>query len=180
MALLVLDDYIERINELYKGDMVFALTVPNGIQILQPGVYDSGFNLSNHLNAIRDGDGEPLWFIKDYPIIDAQRQIYEDTGSLKSAMVDNRNDYGVADDVDQILAYFKSEVDDPDTTYIIGATVVKRNPGGRGGWRWHKWGPYIGTRKPTMEYLDDEPEIDSVMVFHLYQITERFPQATTV
>ena len=38
-------------------------------------------------------------------------------------------------------------------------------------WRWHKWGPYIGTKEPKCEYLYDEPEIDKVVIFELYEIS---------
>lgn len=40
----------------------------------------------------------------------------------------------------------------------------------QGGWRWHKWGPYIGNQRPTAEYLYDEPDIETVYTFHVYEI----------
>jgi len=39
-----------------------------------------------------------------------------------------------------------------------------------GGWRWHKWGEYIGTQNPQMEYIHDEPEIEKVYVYHIYEL----------
>jgi len=40
----------------------------------------------------------------------------------------------------------------------------------QGGWRWHKWGPYIGTKQPRHEYLYDEgPEITRVCLFQIYE-----------
>lgn len=40
-------------------------------------------------------------------------------------------------------------------------THVAKNPVSEGGgWRWRKWGEYIGDGEPTREYLDDEPEFD--------------------
>jgi len=39
-----------------------------------------------------------------------------------------------------------------------------------GGWRWHKWGPYIGGGKPKCEYLDDETGFDDgVYCYHVYE-----------
>ena len=38
------------------------------------------------------------------------------------------------------------------------------------GWRWHKWGPYIGTQDPQCEYLADEPEIKEVFVYRFIQL----------
>jgi hypothetical protein len=39
-----------------------------------------------------------------------------------------------------------------------------------GGWRWHKWGKYIGDQNPMCEYIADEPEIDFVYVYNLYKV----------
>lgn len=39
-----------------------------------------------------------------------------------------------------------------------------------GGWRWHKWGPYIGVQNPQCEYLYDEKNIDVVYTYHIYEI----------
>jgi hypothetical protein len=33
------------------------------------------------------------------------------------------------------------------------------------GWRWHKWGEYVGLHAPQREYLHDEPLIETVYVF---------------
>ena len=158
MALLDIDELIEPINALLK-DSYFS--VLGDLKIVQTGVYDGHFNLSNALSGIVDDQLQPVWKLEDYPL--------SNTGNYERA------DYGVADDVEQVLEYFKPEVDDPDKTYVIGLTKIQRdleNKGKGGGWRWHKWGSYIGTQEPTMEYLDDEPEIESIVVFHLYQIIE--------
>lgn len=40
---------------------------------------------------------------------------------------------------------------------------------GGGGWRWEKWGPYIGTQRSVADYLHDEPDIDYVYTFHVYK-----------
>mgnify|MGYP000984510367 FL=1 len=43
------------------------------------------------------------------------------------------------------------------------------NKGKGGGWRWHKWGEYLGNGTPTCEHLDDEDEFnDGVYVYHMY------------
>ena len=65
----------------------------------------------------------------------------------------------------------------PNVDYVLGVTPVNRdlsNKGKGGGWRWRKWGPYIGVKTPTTEYLDDEPEIDSVLVYHLYEVSHAY------
>ena len=67
--------------------------------------------------------------------------------------------YGVADNIEQILNYHKEEFIDTPEKYILFYTKIyqhKENAGEWGGWRWHKWGPYIGNLNPQCEYLDDE------------------------
>ena len=84
--------------------------------------------------------------------------------------------YGVADNIDQIKEYYKEEIKDPDKKYFIYVTPVYPDPelkGSRMGWRWHKWGEYIGKLNPQCEYLDDEDfvnDIEYVICFHLVML----------
>jgi hypothetical protein len=56
----------------------------------------------------------------------------------------------------------------------VAFTHVAKDPenaGNGGGWRWHKWGEYIGTGQPTTEYLDDEEKFnDGIYTYHIEQI----------
>lgn len=87
-----------------------------------------------------------------------------------------KNTYGVADNVEQIKKYYKDQVEDPEKKYAICVTPVwqeKENAGNGGGWRWHKWGEYIGELNPQYEYLDDEDfgdDFEYVLVFTIYKI----------
>lgn len=79
--------------------------------------------------------------------------------------------YGVSDGPANLLAVVTT-LQDPDRKFIALLTKVQRdvsNKGRGGGWRWHKWGEYIGRHTPTTEYLDDEPEIDFVYCYHIYE-----------
>lgn len=88
----------------------------------------------------------------------------------------HKSQYGVADNIEQVKQYFKEEIQDPDNDYFITYTKVyqdKANAGIGGGWRWHKWGEYIGNLNPICEYLDDEnfgDDFEFVIVFHLYRL----------
>lgn len=57
--------------------------------------------------------------------------------------------------------------------FISTGIVIKEEQPKEMGWRWHKWGPYIGDKKPTTEYLYDEPDFDYVM---LWSIKEAIPE----
>ena len=78
--------------------------------------------------------------------------------------------YGVCDDYQQILDQCSEIEAEPDREFFIRLTPVRREDQERqGGWRWHKWGEYIGTHKPEHEYLYDEKGIDIVYCFHIFE-----------
>jgi hypothetical protein len=78
--------------------------------------------------------------------------------------------YGVCDNFEQVLAA-NPELEDPRRKFVVTLTpVVKASQSPDGGWRWHKWGEYIGTQNRSgCEYLYDEPEIEQVLCFHIYE-----------
>lgn len=83
------------------------------------------------------------------------------------------NPYGVCDGVDNLLEAMPV-LQDQARQFVVTLTKVERdvsNKGLGGGWRWHKWGPYIGKHEPTMEHLDDEPDIEAVYCYHVYEKT---------
>lgn len=87
--------------------------------------------------------------------------------------------YGVADNVEQIKEFYKEQIESTDEKFVIAVTPVwqdKENTGKGGGWRWHKWGEYIGDLNPQHEYLDDEDfgeDFEYVLCFHLYWVKEK-------
>lgn len=81
----------------------------------------------------------------------------------------SRNSYGVCDSVEQLLAHFP-ELEAPGREFVVTLTEVRKaDQSPTGGWRWHKWGPYIGNHNPQYEYLYDEEGIDAVLVYHIYE-----------
>lgn len=78
--------------------------------------------------------------------------------------------YGVCDNYKQILECHKDIISD-NKNYVIGlSTVERKNQDENGGWRWHKWGEYIGNQNPQHEYLYDDTHIDKVYCYHIYEI----------
>jgi len=73
--------------------------------------------------------------------------------------------HGVADDVAQVIAHVDAEALGFPCCLVL--TPVARRFEKPDGWRWRKFGPYIGTRTPRAEYLADEPEIEEIVVFAL-------------
>ena len=80
--------------------------------------------------------------------------------------------YGVADNVEQIKNHYLPLLDNS-KNYCIGISIVKKSEQESwGGWRWHKWGEYIGEQNPQCEYLYNEPEIEEVMVYSIILLEE--------
>ena len=62
-------------------------------------------------------------------------------------------------------------LNNPNKNFVIGLSTVERDrQPSDGGWRWHKWGEYIGNQNPEHEYLYDDIHIDKVYCFHIYEI----------
>ena len=83
------------------------------------------------------------------------------------------NCYGVCDTPQQFMEDYGKVLKDDERTFIVTFCKIEKDPenkGKGGGWRWHKWGPYVGHGIPTTEYLDDEESFDAgVYVYHIYQ-----------
>jgi len=82
-----------------------------------------------------------------------------------------RLNYGVCDDIEQVLNHYRDLLDRHDLYFCISFYRLERDTEPpQNGWRWEKWGPYIGKQQPQRRYLFDEPLIESVYVFQLIQL----------
>lgn len=80
--------------------------------------------------------------------------------------------YGVCDSPDAFAAEFGELLETDPRSLIVSFVRMRRDEQpAQGGWRWHKWGPYVGKQESTMEYLYDEPEIEEVYTYHVYEVT---------
>ena len=78
--------------------------------------------------------------------------------------------FGVCDTPDQFIERYEKYLDDSEDEYIVGFTVLKKcDQESKGGWRWSKWGTYIGDMDPKAEYLYDEPIIDQVCIYGIFR-----------
>ena len=82
--------------------------------------------------------------------------------------------YGVCDTVEQVKEKYSKWLNDTELKFCISFTkVTKSEQDANGGWRWHKWGEYIGKLNPQCEYLDDEDfgdDFQYVITFTLYAV----------
>lgn len=86
--------------------------------------------------------------------------------------------YGVCDNASQVLEYY-NELYEANKDYmkdknfiILLSPIFKEDQPETGGWRWYKWGEYIGKYKSEYEYLYDEKEIDYVLCFQIIEVEE--------
>ncbi len=95
---------------------------------------------------------------------------FYDAPQLRDKDDEEFSNYGVCDDVKQIIERCPTIERDPNRKFVITLKAVIADEQPRsGGWRWHKWGPYIGVHEPQCEYLHDEPEIQKVYVYHVFE-----------
>lgn len=127
---------------------------------LRKGVY-----LSNRFTNSYDLDPADGWggMGSEYPNLgELQKFGGHELGSF--------NAYGVCDTFEQVLEQCPELEADPNREFVLFVVkVCKDDQPEQGGWRWHKWGPYIGTHQPECEYLYDEVGIEHVYCYHIHE-----------
>jgi len=135
----------------YIHDQILSMIGQGGSNVaVQKGIYMSpSFSFGNQIKEKKNG----------YPEFDDNYEY---------------SPYGVCDNVEQVLERYKQWLDLPDRKFCISFTKVSKSEQSEsGGWRWHKWGEYIGVKNPQMEYLYDESDdIQEVYCYHIYEILE--------
>lgn len=122
------------------------------------GVYNSDF----------DGDVINGWCKQIAYFSNGYRRKHRDLGYDTLFSVNNWY-YGVADNIEQVIDFYnKLSGSIFSGNHVISYFEVHKSP--ECGWRWHKWGPYIGVKNPTHEYLADEPDINKVVCFSIYKV----------
>lgn len=121
----------------------------NGNEACAPVRLDKGVYVIGHFGSSNFLEG-----FEDYPVFST-----------------DFNCYGVCDCWPQIIHACPEIAESLDRQFVITLTEVeKEKQPPEGGWRWHKWGPYIGTENPQCEYLHDEEGIERVYVYHVYEL----------
>lgn len=78
--------------------------------------------------------------------------------------------YGVCDSVENFKEVYASLLTDPRSFCVLFTPMRRSEQSPDGGWRWHKWGSYIGKMDPQCEYLYNEPLIEEVFVFSILEL----------
>jgi len=98
-------------------------------------------------------------------------QALVDHWPTSSTGLDLVDPYGVCDSPEQAMEYLRPLTEEPDRHFVLTLVKIEKSAESpQGGWRWRKWGIYIGTQEPQCEYLYDEPVIECVYTFHLSEV----------
>lgn len=76
---------------------------------------------------------------------------------------------GVCDTPVQVVERLKLD-EIPQPVFVSCVHIRRADQPLQGGWRWHKWGKYIGDHDPQFEYLHDEPLIEQVYTFSVIEL----------
>ena len=84
---------------------------------------------------------------------------------------DDLDSIGVCDSPQQLITLLPALVTTGPGRYAISVVRLDRDDQEpKGGWRWHKWGAYVGSQSPQCEYLADEPLVETVWTYHVYSL----------
>lgn len=143
----------------YTGLNVESWFREAGINICSP--YSTGYEEANKAWLYREEQN--LKFIPMYEIANMYKlSMFGDAEHVES---------GVCDNEDQILNKWSHLENSNQRHFITMTPIYKEDQPESGGWRWHKWGEYIGNHPIECEYLYDEEDIEVVYVFHIYTLT---------
>lgn len=130
-----------------------VLEMLNGGVPLKNTKLQTGLYLVNHL-----GSSSFMSNWNRYPVLG----IYGTANSVVSC--------GVCDYPEQVLEACSLLKEDPNREFCVTFYLIeKKSEPSEGGWRWHKWGEYIGKHTPQCEYLYAEPIIEKVYIFNIYE-----------
>ena len=99
-------------------------------------------------------------------------ELGEVTHESESFKMHEFNSYGVCDSPEQFFGHALGKwIEASEKYYVVSFTkITKASQPAQGGWRWHKWGPYIGVHEPECEYIYDEgDEIQEVYCYHVFE-----------
>lgn len=165
---------MDMLDDVFVGSLpgplsyVFDEISPNvgHITPLPPSIYP-GMYLCGHFNF-------ELYLLNDVEKYPEFGQDYHDIVPKDEYGDKYFNCYGVCDSPQQFTDLFASKLNSDSRKFVVAFTHIEKDESNKykgGGWRWHKWGPYVGTGTPTCEYLDDEEKFDDgVYVYRIYEI----------
>lgn len=77
----------------------------------------------------------------------------------------------VDDSPEEFIEKYDQIIQDADERVaVFFSPMTRANQPAEGGWRWHKWGEYLGKHEPKHEYLYDEEDIERIYVVTIKKV----------
>ena len=145
------------------------------------GIFDSWLVRDNHTKKLSPLTDHPIGFYtlsaRDLSVL-TNYELVEEYYSFSPKDMDElrdyhdkelviRDNYGVCDNYIQILKEYP-ELETSNKLFVVSLSLMNKDI--CDDWRWCKWGKYIGEFNPVAEYLRDEPNINEVILYHIYEI----------
>lgn len=145
-------------------DLLNSMNGVNAVKQIEPGFWLGGINFDHRID----------WDSLDVPRESKLEYQYPEFGPEFHELSVGFACYGVCDTPQQFIHRYRNLLEKDERTFVVSFGHIAKDPsnaGEGGGWRWHKWGGYIGDGCPQCEYLDDEEGFDDgVYVYHVYQV----------
>lgn len=142
--------------------------------INDPGLKQITNMISGGTSDKRIGRGQYLcghWSLH-YSFVGWDDGVWEDHFDLQ-VNEENFHSHGVCDSPEQFMEKLGKHLESSSDEYVVCFVRLRKDEQYEsGGWRWHKWGEYIGNQEPKCEYLYDEPVIEEVYTYHFYKMVE--------
>ena len=156
----------EGLREYYKRWLKCSKECGFKCDITFEQYYEKFTPVDGNVGFYLDNDGfSPKLQLKDWYEEFTRETTYEEEfrafGDITLENIESyRSQYGTADTIEQIKEYFKEQIEDKDTRWVIFVMAIKYHPenaGKYGGYRPYKSGPYIGQYQEIRdcEYYDD-------------------------
>lgn len=81
-----------------------------------------------------------------------------------------RENFGVADNIEQILEYYPELLKSKDKFIVIFSDVYRKDQPEHYGFRYEKFGNYIGIQDIKHEFMYDDKHIDKVIIYWIFKI----------
>lgn len=150
----LIDKCNERLKEAYSPEEYKEYSIKGMDSIchkIRTGVYYTGLNFDHDIKLFSNDKVIGKW-------------------DSFSSEVDYKDNYGVCDNYEQILSTYGG-LYDPERKFVVSLTEIRKDEQPEQcGWRWEKWGEYIGSQNSQADYLFDEPEIECVFAYRIYEI----------
>lgn len=81
-----------------------------------------------------------------------------------------RENFGVADNIEQILKHYPELLQSKDKFIVLISDVYRKDQPESYGFRYEKFGDYIGTQDIQHEFMYDDKHIDKVIIYWIFKI----------